>query len=192
VCATCGHCLPTSQTTQSSTLPSEILPGFLFLGSYDDSAKGELLKAMGVGFVLNCVARCQSLYVNTFSYFRVTDSPPPLRECLRHLDGIRERKGRILVHCMSGLDVAPTVVVAYLMHHLGWGLQASIAWVQERRPCIQLKPDSLDRLQAFDAELGPRECQSPPGGGETTMPGTPSFPMLFASRSVPKSGDGRG
>ena len=169
-------------------MPSEILPGFLFLGSYDDSAKNELLKAMGVGFVLNCVARCQNLYVNTFSYFRVTTSPPTLTECVRHLDAIRERKGRILVHCMSGQDVAPTVVVAYLMHSLGWGLQASIAWVHERRPTIQLKPDSLGRLQAFDAELGPRECQPPPGGGDAAMPGTPSFPMLFASKSVAKPG----
>ena len=38
---------------QSSAMPSEILPGFLYLGSYDHASRLELLKAMGITHVLS-------------------------------------------------------------------------------------------------------------------------------------------
>lgn len=193
VCPICGHCLPTAETAASGSLPSEVLPGFLYLGSYDDSMKLELLKAMGVSCVLNCVPACQNKYNSTFEYFRASTSPPSFEECLRYLDACREGGRRVLVHCMSGRNVAPTVCAAYLMYRMGWGAAASLEWLRERWPRLHLKEDSHSRLKAFDTELGPREAAAAPAwpaggvvGGLT--PGIPSFPMLFASKPA---GNGR-
>lgn len=39
-----------------SSMPTEVLPGFLFLGSYDHASRAELLKALGIGHILNVSA----------------------------------------------------------------------------------------------------------------------------------------
>lgn len=56
-CGVCGHrmCDAAAQqgSLQLSAFPSEILPGFLYLGSYDDSASLSLLKIQGISHVLN-------------------------------------------------------------------------------------------------------------------------------------------
>ena len=56
VCGICGHRVPaTSEKTslQVSAFPSEILPEFLYLGSYDNASRSELLKTQGISRVLN-------------------------------------------------------------------------------------------------------------------------------------------
>ena len=58
-CSTCGHVLSTTERKAFETvLPANILPGFLYLGSYDTASRSEMLKAMGVSHILNvsCVA----------------------------------------------------------------------------------------------------------------------------------------
>lgn len=61
-CAICGHHLeappgaPAAATPPPkppSAFPSEVVPGFLFLGSYDHASRHEILKALGVGNILN-------------------------------------------------------------------------------------------------------------------------------------------
>ena len=53
----CGHRLVKMEErvlpTETSAFPTEILPGFLYLGSYDNASRSELLKAMGVTHILN-------------------------------------------------------------------------------------------------------------------------------------------
>lgn len=57
-CSECGHRLITPEErgispAEASVKPAEILPGFLFLGSYDTASRSELLKAMGITHILN-------------------------------------------------------------------------------------------------------------------------------------------
>ena len=55
-CSVCGHRLQqptTDQGQQPSAYPSEILPGFLYLGNYDNASRCELLKALDVTHILN-------------------------------------------------------------------------------------------------------------------------------------------
>jgi dual specificity MAP kinase phosphatase len=42
-----------AQPSETSAFPTEILPGFLYLGSYDNASRSELLKAQGVTHILN-------------------------------------------------------------------------------------------------------------------------------------------
>jgi hypothetical protein len=53
-CSICGHQLSTAEASQrSSAYPSTILPQFLYLGSYDNASRSELLKALGITHILN-------------------------------------------------------------------------------------------------------------------------------------------
>ncbi len=54
-CSVCGHRLVIPDTTspKASALPSNILPQFLYLGSYDNASRSELLKTVGITHILN-------------------------------------------------------------------------------------------------------------------------------------------
>lgn len=51
----CGHTLARADDSanRNSAFPTEILPGFLYLGSYDNASRSELLKTVGITHVLN-------------------------------------------------------------------------------------------------------------------------------------------
>lgn len=57
VCGICGHRMPDvsekGSSVHVSAFPSEILPEFLFLGSYDNASRAELLKTIGISRILN-------------------------------------------------------------------------------------------------------------------------------------------
>lgn len=51
----CGHRLTIVDTAsqKASAYPSNILPQFLYLGSYDNASRSELLKTLGITHILN-------------------------------------------------------------------------------------------------------------------------------------------
>lgn len=54
-CTTCGHVYTKAEgaVQRASKFPSEIVPGRVFLGSFDNASRVELLKAMGITHILN-------------------------------------------------------------------------------------------------------------------------------------------
>jgi hypothetical protein len=59
VCGICGHRLQeaTEKGPQQSAFSTEILPQFLYLGSYDNASRAELLKAQNITRILNVSGR---------------------------------------------------------------------------------------------------------------------------------------
>jgi len=56
-CSICGHVIvPASKGQHESCMPATIVPGYLYLGSYDTASRQDLLKAMGITHVLNVSA----------------------------------------------------------------------------------------------------------------------------------------
>ncbi|CAN0920702.1 Protein-tyrosine-phosphatase IBR5 [Linum grandiflorum] len=64
LCGICGHRMPDSflsakfSSLHISVFPSEILPDFLYLGSYDNASRSELLQTQGITQILN-VDQCE-------------------------------------------------------------------------------------------------------------------------------------
>ncbi len=53
-CSVCGHVLNQNEKKKFETvLPTAIIPGFLYLGSYDTASRSEILKAMAITHILN-------------------------------------------------------------------------------------------------------------------------------------------
>lgn len=166
VCGICGH---RSQGANEklpytpSAFPTEILPSFLYLGSYDNASRAELLKTQGIARILNTVPACQNLYKNSFTYHCLKDEQTlPFNEAVDFIEQCRKDKARVLVHCMSGQNRSPAIVIAYLMRHKGWRLSQSYQWVKDRRPSINLNSAVLQQLQDYEREIfGANASQTP-------------------------------
>ncbi|KAF8410798.1 hypothetical protein HHK36_003335 [Tetracentron sinense] len=196
VCGICGHRIPgfsEKSGLQTSAFPSEILPEFLYLGSYDNASRAELLKTQGISRVLNTVPACQNLYKNSFTYHCLPDEKIlPFDDAVQFLalSGIRHMlvcaeqcekdKARVLVHCMSGKNRSPAIVIAYLMKCKGWRLAQSYQWVKDRRPYVDLSSAVYEQLQDYEQKIF---------GSIESSPNLPAFPLLDVpfSFSFPKN-----
>ncbi|KHN31997.1 Purple acid phosphatase 3, partial [Glycine soja] len=89
VCSICGHRIPVGldkTSIQVSAFPSAVLPEFLYLGSYDNASRLELLKTQGISRILNTVPSCQNLYKNSFTYHCLPDDKTlPFDEAIQFL-----------------------------------------------------------------------------------------------------------
>ncbi|OAY33042.1 protein-tyrosine-phosphatase IBR5 [Manihot esculenta] len=188
VCGICGHRMP--ESAQKSPLhvrafPSEILPEFLYLGSYDNASRSELLKAQGISRVLNTVPACQNLYKNSFTYHCLQDDKTlQFDDANQFLEQCEKEKVRVLVHCMSGKNRSPAIVIAYLMKSRGWRLAQSYQWVKERRPSVDLSQAVYQQLQEYE--------QKTFGSFDGNNPASPVFPPVGTSLvtfGFPKAND---
>lgn len=193
VCPICGHRMAgveeKASAIQTSAFPSEILPEFLFLGSYDNASRAELLKTQGISRVLNTVPSIQNLYKNSFTYHCLHDEHDlEFDDAVEFLEECERDRARVLVHCMTGKSRSPAIVMAYLMRSKGWKLAQSYQWVKERRPSVELTQGIYQQLQNYEQKVfGP-----PQEGGNvpsTTMPAAalsttaPSFSFGFPKPS---------
>ncbi|CAA2981095.1 protein-tyrosine-phosphatase IBR5-like [Olea europaea var. sylvestris] len=160
VCGICGHRMPAvsdnsaASSNHVSAFPSEILPEFLFLGSYDNASRAELLKTQGISRVLNTVPACQNLYKNSFTYHCLQDDPKlPFDDAIKFLEQCEKDGARVLVHCMSGKSRSPAIVMAYLMKNKGWKLAQSYQWVKDRRPSVELTQAVFQQLKDYEQKI---------------------------------------
>ncbi|KAG6523057.1 hypothetical protein ZIOFF_020216 [Zingiber officinale] len=208
VCNICGHRVPAAYERtiqQGSAFPSEILKDFLYLGSYDNASRGEILKALGITHILNdncaslliidkvglpnvvvlrplhvakTVPACQNLYKNSFTYHCLKDDKIlQFDEAIQFLEQCEKEKARVLVHCMLGKNRSPAIVIAYLMKSNGWRLVQSSQWVKERRPVVEYSPAVYQQLVEYEHTIfGSSEVA-------TVQP-------VLASESIPSFGFG--
>ncbi|CAN0920703.1 Protein-tyrosine-phosphatase IBR5 [Linum grandiflorum] len=184
LCGICGHRMPDSflsakfSSLHISVFPSEILPDFLYLGSYDNASRSELLQTQGITQILNTVPTCQNLYKNCFTYHYLKDSTTlQFDEAIQILDQCERDKARILVHCMSGKSRSPAIVIAYLMKSKGWRLAQSYQWVKERRPSVELAQGVHQQLKELEQKLFSAACNS--------KPAIPVFPAADDTKPSP-------
>lgn len=171
-CKVCGHVLAVAAAGRPETvMPTTVIPGFLYLGSYDTASRQELLKAMQITDVLNTVPSCQPLFKNTFNYHTVSCAPPEFDECFGFLDKVNSDNKRVLVYCMTGVSRGPAVVIGYLMKLRNWRLAEAYKWVKDKRPAVNVSQGDTQRL--MDLEMRLHNCCSVPFGfAAISLPGS--------------------
>ncbi|KAI4305722.1 hypothetical protein L6164_029070 [Bauhinia variegata] len=188
VCSICGHRIPVASekpSIQVSAFPSVILPEFLYLGSYDNASRSELLKTQGISRILNTVPSCQNLYKNSFTYHCLPDDKAlPFDDAIEFLEQCERDKARVLVHCMSGKNRSPAIVIAYLMKSKGWRLAPSYQWVKERRPSVELSQGVYQQLQEYEHKL-----YGSIDSGTSLLPAFPHAAPPSISFGFPKTND---
>ncbi|KAI1900900.1 hypothetical protein AGOR_G00054600 [Albula goreensis] len=139
--------------------PVEILP-FLFLGSAHHSSRRETLAKCGITAVLNVSSACPNLFEDELHYktLRVEDSlATDIRarfpEAIDFIDSVKERGGRVLVHCQAGISRSATICLAYLIHSRRVRLDEAFDFVKQRRRVISPNLAFMGQLLQFETDV---------------------------------------
>eukprot|EP00727_Mastigamoeba_balamuthi_P010310 m51a1_g5901 putative dual specificity catalytic domain containing protein (208) ;mRNA; f:563126-563749 len=145
---------------------SEVRARAVYLGSMEDARDAALLDSLGVTRVLNCAAECPCFYEGAplsrpLRYLHLPladarDQPllPHVRSAVRFLAGACPGDAA-LVHCVSGVSRAPSVLVAALMCAEHATLARALGDVLEARPQVCPNEGFLRQLVELDRALSP-------------------------------------
>jgi hypothetical protein len=158
-------------------LPSEIIPGSLYLGSRA-AARDWAPAALRITHVVDLCgeapadapAACPERSPENRVYLRRPCRDTPnfplcnyLAEICTFVDDARRSGGRVLVHCALGVSRSAAAVVAYLMRAGRCSYRDAAAHVAKCRPAVDPNPGFVQQLLALEATLGidaarPRDC----------------------------------
>ena len=105
---------------------SEVIPNFLYLSSYNATKNKSLLEKNKITHIINCAADfCENVFEseNKYTYLSFYLKDHVLEniecifyECIKFIDNVKEKGGRVLVHCIQGISRSVTLVMAYLIY----------------------------------------------------------------------------
>ena len=105
---------------------SEIIPNFLYVSSYNATKNKTLLEKNKITHIINCAADfCENVFEseNKYTYLSFYLKDHVLEniecifyECIKFIDSVKEKGGRVLVHCIQGISRSVTLVMAYLIY----------------------------------------------------------------------------
>ena len=163
--------------------PSRILP-FLYLGNWNHASNALMLRQLGITHVVsvgesalvepanNKSAAAADKTVNSLWLERergnvdvldlegvlndgIDSLRPHVMRATAFIEHARRTGGRALVHCRVGVSRSASIVIAYLMQHLGLDLVSSYLLTRSRRLNILIQPTLpfMATLHALEAEL---------------------------------------
>ena len=104
---------------------SEIIPNFLYISSYNATKNLELLEKNKITHIINCAADfCENVFEqeNKFTYLSFYLKDHVLEniecifyECIKFIENVKEKGGRVLVHCIQGISRSVSIVMAYII-----------------------------------------------------------------------------
>ena len=105
---------------------SEVIPNFLYISSYNATKNKSLLEKNKITHIINCAADfCENVFEseNKYTYlsFYLKDHVSEnieciFYECIKFIENVKEKGGRVLVHCIQGISRSVTLVMAYLIY----------------------------------------------------------------------------
>ncbi|KAJ1020078.1 hypothetical protein NDA16_004358 [Ustilago loliicola] len=129
---------------------STIIPDFLYLGPNVQSEQNvSELQDRGIRRILNVACEIDErgplnvrdkfdkyLKIPMLDSVEAKGVQDSIQEACSFLDDARLRSEPVYVHCKAGKSRSVTIVIAYLIHALGWSLQRSYSHVMEKRAAI--------------------------------------------------------
>lgn len=133
--------------TKPDSIPACILDNLLYLGSQDAVCQ-ENLDKYGLTDILSVGIQTPSSAINRETlagkcyYIECLDLPETkidsvIERTNKIIENIRDRNGRILVHCNAGVSRSASVCIAYLMCILNMSFDSAYNLVKSKRECIQ-------------------------------------------------------
>lgn len=152
---------------EETAYPSVILDDFLYLGDEECAIDKEVITNLGITHVLTALPVSQ--FSSKFESLGVVYCQCPVQDistdpinlyfdsAIQFIESAknskREKKARVLVHCMAGVSRSPTLVIAYLMHSLKKNLKEAYLYVLSRRRIIHPNEGFLRMLLKRDKEI---------------------------------------
>jgi protein-tyrosine phosphatase len=94
--------------------------------------------------------------------FRIFDDPSGRTKISKHFEEafsyldkcLKDPRNRVLVHCWAGISRSATLVIAYLMHHIGLSLPEAWEWVRVARTWILPNKSFKEQLLEYAEQAG--------------------------------------
>ena len=140
---------------------TQILPG-LWLGSIVSATQPTLLRQARITHVITCLSYNEVAERNLeipediqWTILPVEDEEtdtifPHIETAVNTIGNVLGAGGRVLVHCMGGISRSPALVSSYVIWRLRLRWVAAVAYVRERRSCVNPNPQFLRDLETFD------------------------------------------
>ena len=152
---------------------AEVIPGFLWLGSKQDASDADFLQRNNITFVLNCAGAgargtpadfaCEYEQLNAVDDYQFQIIRRSSGQGLNFLrqaaasvlagagSGVGSG-GRVLVHCMSGVNRSAAIVAAYLMREHGKSALEAVRQLAAVRPQVLTNSSFVEQLVQFQLE----------------------------------------
>ncbi|XP_021566538.1 dual specificity protein phosphatase 5 [Carlito syrichta] len=159
--------------------PVEILP-FLYLGSAYHASKCEFLANLHITALLN-VSRRTSEACTTHLHYKwipvedshTADISSHFQEAIDFIDCVREKGGKVLVHCEAGISRSPTICMAYLMKTKQFRLKDAFDYIKQRRSMISPNFGFMGQLLQYESEILPSTPTPQPASCQGEAAGSP-------------------
>ena len=142
---------------------SEIIPDLLYLSSYNATKNLELLEKNKITHIINCAADfCQNIFEKekkfTYLSFYLKDHVLEnveciFYECIKFIESVKEKGGRILVHCIQGISRSVSIVIAYIIFSQKLTYDKAFNLVQSKREISSPNFGFSIQLQNFYSRL---------------------------------------
>lgn len=163
-------CSPCSTPLYDQGGPVEILP-FLYLGSAYHASRKDMLDMLGITALINVSANCPNHFEDSFQYKSIpvednhkADISSWFNEAIEFIDSVRNKGGRVFVHCQAGISRSATICLAYLMRTNRVKLDEAFEFVKQRRSIISPNFSFMGQLLQFESQvLATSSCSSEAG-----------------------------
>lgn len=143
----------------SSQDPAQ-LTDYLLLGSVSAAQNKDHLQKLGVTHIVNVADDVECFYPRSFEYLhcKVIDGGEDKKivswfpDATKFVQGAREAGGKVLVHCLMGINRSATVAMAVLMNIEGLTLDAAYELARSRRGCVSPFPGNRNFIASWELE----------------------------------------
>lgn len=166
-----NHLRKQLQLRQYRQVCCEVVPGALYISSYQVACDLECLQRHGITHIVNTAADiCDNCFPDQFKYMTYylkdsnsEDLSPLFYRTLDWIQSAVSGGGRVLVHCKEGVSRSATFVIAYLMWRFSMPLDKAHDAIRKTRPICNPNAGFTYRLILLGKKLGVGGCgnQSP-------------------------------
>ncbi|KUF64501.1 phosphatase Slingshot 1 protein [Phytophthora nicotianae] len=137
--------------------PTVIL-NHVLLGSRENAEDSRLLHMLGITHICNCATQVGNSFEGEFIYLKLSlhdtqdeELIPHFQTVTKFIKRVERLRGRVLIHCISGVSRSPALLIAYLMIDKKIPLLEAYNMVKRKRHIVQ--PNQAFRLQLAKYEL---------------------------------------
>ena len=144
---------------------SEIIKDFLYISSYKTASTVTDLKNLKITNIINCSGDlCENLSPSSsllnieYLTLNIKDNVSENIECLffkciNLIDEVKEKKGRVLIHCYKGVSRSVSIAIAYLIYLYKWTYDEAFDFIQSKRSIANPNIGFYLQLKTFHKRL---------------------------------------
>ncbi|CAG9323729.1 unnamed protein product [Blepharisma stoltei] len=132
----------------------------VYLGDYEAASDLVLLKHHGITHILVVGDGLSQKFPDHFSYMQLSIYDLNSSNLLEHFDRCNEfirqsieNKGKVLIHCDTGISRAPTIAIAYVMASKHFSFAHALEFLKKKHPETQPNNNFVTQLNQYQAKL---------------------------------------